>query len=143
MSQIIMGVNHMNLNKIAILISNAVTVYRGMNGISKIKLQKMIGVIPGDSGHVSINDNISLSEMGWWSDRIGVALTYASTDSVRGRKNGYDVLLKGVVDNTSDGPISHFLRTIPDMVVHVTDIYYAMPIEGNRRKNLEKLIGND
>ena len=121
--------------------SGSVTVYRGMNGISAAKLQKMIGVVPDDSGQANVDIKVSLSKMGWWSDREGVALTYATTDSIRGPRGGYDVLLKGTVnDVNADGPVSHALRQMPDAIVYVTDIYYSLPTGGNRRENLKKLL---
>ncbi len=89
---------------------------------------------------------------GWWSNRKGVALTYATTDPVRGPKGGnslrYDVLLQGeaiiTLDNehNSDKDITHALRSA-DSEVTILNVYYIIRTgtSKERRIALDSLVG--
>jgi hypothetical protein len=120
-----------------------VEVWRGMVGVKSNKLSSLIGMPPSEQGHVKIDVNIPISTMGWWSERKNVALIYASTDGIHGKKAGYDVVLRGTV-NVEPGPggnVAHKLRDDMNTIVNVTDVYYALP-NNDRKGTLINLIGS-
>jgi hypothetical protein len=122
------------------LAGETAVVWRGMNGVSADVLQKMIGTEPEDHGHVVVDIHVPVTKMGWWSERQGIALAYAATDSVSGPRPGYDVMLRGDVPVPSaPGAMAHALRATKGSRVHVTDVYYALP-RGDRKAALKQLM---
>lgn len=126
-----------------------VAIWRGMTGLKPSELQDLIGGPPGPEGAVDVEIEVPHSEMGWWSDRKGMALIYACTDPARGPKGPgsvrYDVLLQGeaVVAGTDSGKnITHQMRA-EDTEVSIKRVFYAKR-EGDtkaRKARLEALIG--
>lgn len=126
------------------LIREAVTgtVWRGMTNVSVRDLSKLIGGTPEQEGHARVDKAVPLSQMGWWAERRGLAMAYASTDPISGRRTGYDVLMKGEVVRPDSGPgeVTHQLRKDMTTSVKITDVYYAVPGR-DRKGTLERLLG--
>ena len=115
-----------------------------MQNINSNVLSSLIGKEPDkDCGAASINRRVNIKSHGWWSERIGFAILYACTDSVKENKhNTYDVILKGIPE-LNDAPFNtHEFRKNDKNIITITDVYYCVKsgTADERIKRIKALI---
>lgn len=124
-----------------------ILVWRGINDVSTKTLAKMIKTTPKNMGVVNVNINSVVNKAkGWWSNRMGFAMAYASTDNDDGPRHvdAHDVVFVGSVivpRKYMSREVTHYLRDVR-ATVHIEKIYYArrQGTSAERKARLESLI---
>lgn len=108
-----------------------VEVWRGMTGLKASELQELLGQTIKESGSLEVDIDVPHSDMGWWSNRKGVAMAYASTDPVRGPKGPgstrYDILMRGeaTIDAKNAGKEVTWALREKQATVRITHVFYS------------------